>query len=218
MCIKITNRFRFVLKPSFTRRICASRMVPRYKLLSMRDHASSLPKSICTLHLIDLHDYSLRDRTIMIRLLSLFFLPVLLSGCAGLAVASFGTYEHKVDSFRLSKEQCQYEYYSGSKSYLKEDVIELWGEPDREGRDGSFEYITYFDGFTWAGMGAFIVVVPVPLAIFPSGRNEHTFYFEDNVSTHMVREYIGLKYGFGFACGSIECDFVMGKIEEEPPY
>ena len=158
----------------------------------------------------------------MIRLILLLTSSVFLSGC-GLGIFWMGTYEYEKDNFyglKLGENRCDYSYGNALfdlKNYQKEELIELWGTPDREGSDGSLEYVTYFDGFSWTGLIAVVVVVPVPLAV-PSGLEEHTFYFEDNTLTSIVREYTEFKFGLGFGCGSNECDVFLGVIEAEEPY
>lgn len=147
------------------------------------------------------------------RILMLFISLLFLSGCAGLAVGTYGTFESQKDSFSLSNIRLE-QNYRERKSYSKDEVISLWGEPDQISINGSCEVLTYYDGYTWSGVGAFILVIPVPL-ILPSGHDETKIYFKNNQSIKLISEYGEVTGMVGYMCGSNECGFMAGSVNTE---
>ena len=148
------------------------------------------------------------------RILIAFILTITLSGCVGLAVGSYGTYESKKDTFKLENKRNDVNYYSESTSYSKEQVISLWGEPDEITTNGSCDVLTYHDGYNWSGIGAFLVIVPIPLAV-PSGHDETKIYFKNNQSIKLTSEYGEITGMFGYMCGSNECGFKAGAVNTD---
>ena len=148
------------------------------------------------------------------RILLAFILTMTLSGCVGLAVGSYGTYESKRDSFKLENKRNDVNYYSESASYSKDQVISLWGEPDEISVNGSCDVLTYHDGYNWSGVGAFVFIVPIPLAV-PSGHDETKIYFKNNQSVKLISEYGEITGVFGYMCGSNECGFKAGAVNTD---
>lgn len=68
--------------------------------------------------------------------------------------------------------------------------------------------------YNWSGIGAFVVIVPIPLVI-PSGHDETKFYFIDNASVAAITEYGEVTSMFGYMCGSNECGFKAGPVNSD---
>lgn len=150
-----------------------------------------------------------RRMRIMIVVLSI----CLVTGCAGLAVGTYGTFEFHQDKFNLSDQRLQ-QNHGENKVYTKEQVISLWGNPDKISATGSCEVFTYQNGYTWSGVGAFVLIVPIPLVI-PSGHNETKIYFINNQSVKLTSEYGEVSRMFGYMCGSNECRFESGIVNQD---
>jgi hypothetical protein len=146
---------------------------------------------------------------ILIVILSFFWL----TGCVGLAVGSYGTFESQKDSFHLT-EQRNKQGYGDKVTYTKEQVISLWGEPDEITTNGSCDVLSYYDGYNWSGVGAFVLIVPIPLAL-PSGADETKIYFKNNQSVKLISEYGEITGMFGYMCGSNECGFKAGAVNTD---
>jgi hypothetical protein len=146
---------------------------------------------------------------ILVVLISLLFL----SGCIGLSVGSYGTFESKKESFNLL-EQRNEQGYGENKSYSKEEVISLWGKPDKISTNGSCDVLTYHDGYNWSGVGAFVLIVPIPLAL-PTGNDETKIYFKNNQSIKLTSEYGEITGMFGYMCGSNKCGFHAGAVNTD---
>ena len=141
----------------------------------------------------------------------LVLLPLfMLTGCAGLAVGSFGTFENKRENFTLESERNEFGF-GISEPYSTERVIELWGKPDESYQEGLCTVYSYHDGFSWSGVGAFVLIIPIPLMV-PSGNDEVRIYFRDNQSVAAVSEYGEVTGMFGYMCGSNECGFHAGAV------
>ncbi len=145
----------------------------------------------------------------IIKQIIFLILPIFLSGCAGFGVGTFGTHENFHSKFELKPERNKTAYF-GSKQYTKEQIIALWGEPDKTGVRDGYNFITYYNVYNWSGVGAFVVILPIPL-IAPSGHKEQTFYFEGSRAVGFVTEYGEVISAFGFFCGSNECKFIAGR-------
>lgn len=148
------------------------------------------------------------------QILIVLVLTIILSGCVGLAVGSYGTHESKRDSFELESERNQINYYSNSTSYTQEQVESLWGKPDETSTNGTCAIFTYHDGYNWSGVGAFVVIVPIPLAL-PTGYDEIKIYFKKGQSVKLVLEYGEITGIFGYMCGSNECGFKAGAVNTD---
>ncbi|MDN3651668.1 hypothetical protein QWY77_02670 [Thalassotalea ponticola] len=151
----------------------------------------------------------------IMRILIVFMSLLCLSGCVGLAIGTFGTYELQKDSFgfiegRLNLSQGEQIPYS------KEEVVSLWGQPDKTDTIGNCEVFTYHDGYSWSGVGAFVIIVPIPLLV-PSGNSETKVYFKNNQSVKLISEYGEVTGLLGYMCGSNECQFNAGPVNLEVP-
>lgn len=135
----------------------------------------------------------------------------LLQGCVGLAVGTYGTFEADYDSFSIGNQRNELAYRTEEKSLTKSLLVSSWGEPDEILRLGNCEVLSYYDGYTWSGAGAFIVFVPVPL-IVPTGRDENRFYFVEGESVGLVTEYGEVSGALGYMCGSNECKWLAGPV------
>ena len=149
------------------------------------------------------------------RILIALTLLISLSGCVGLAVGSYGTFESKKENFNLS-EQRNKQGYGKNKSYSKEQVITLWGTPDEISSKGACDVLTYHDGYNWSGIGAYVLIVPIPLAL-PSGNDETKIYFKNNQSIKLTSEYGEITGMFGYMCGSNACGFKTGAVNTDKP-
>ena len=148
------------------------------------------------------------------RVLVIFISALLLSGCVGLAVGSYGTFENKREKFQLSDKRNKFKVYSEPTSYNKEQVLSLWGRPDEVKQTGACETLIYHDGYTWSGIGAYVIILPVPLVV-PSGYDETRIYLKDGRTVAAVTEYGELTSMFGYTCGSNKCGFNLGKVNQD---
>lgn len=140
----------------------------------------------------------------MPRLLFIALCPLLLTGCVGLAVGTFGKHESVSTDFKLAKQRNQFDYGPRADAYRKSDVIEHWGEPDRVQRQGQCEVLVYKDGTSWSGVGAFVGVVPVPVGV-PTGSYKNRFYVRDDTVLGLVQEYGDVSRTAGYLCGDDGC-------------
>ncbi|TKB45164.1 hypothetical protein [Thalassotalea mangrovi] len=150
----------------------------------------------------------------MKKLILLLALVMPLSGCVGLAVGTFGTFETKVSKPDISEERNQFDYKIEAPTFTKEALVNSWGEADEIIQDGVCEVLIYHDGYSWSGVGAFVVVVPIPLLV-PSGYDENRFYFKDGYSVGLIKEYGEVTSALGYMCGSNECKFLSGTVNTE---
>ena len=148
------------------------------------------------------------------RILTILLMSLWLSGCVGLAVGSYGTFETKQQAFQLTEQRNKIKTFSEPKTYSKQQVLSLWGEPDSIQQQGKCETLIYHDGYTWSGIGAFVLIVPVPLAI-PSGYDETRIYLKNGETVGLVSEYGELTSMFGYMCGSNECGFNAGAVNKD---
>jgi len=129
----------------------------------------------------------------------------LLSGCVGLAATTYGTYESPREEFSLGEARNEFGYQLNERGfYSPDEVFELWGKPDLEEREGECLVYIYKDGTSWAGVGAFVGVAPIPLVV-PTGKYHNRIYFRNQKSVGVVQEYGEVKGHVGPLCGSNEC-------------
>jgi len=150
----------------------------------------------------------------MIRVLAIISTVLSLSGCVGLAVGTYGTFENKEESFSISSEKNSFEYSTSAETLTKEQLVSTWGEPDQISMVGSCEVVAYNDGFSWSGVGAFLVIIPIPL-LAPSGYDENRFYFINGQAVGLVTEYGEVTGGLGYMCGSNECSGLAGEVNKD---
>lgn len=146
---------------------------------------------------------------------ALLLATVTLGGCAGAAVATYGTKESVSADFVLAAERNRFAFSLEPVTYTAAEVIAHWGEPDAVERLAACEVLVYEGGVAWSGAGAFVGVVPVPLAV-PTGRYKSRFYARDGAVVGLVREYGEIDRMAGYTCGSNECGATAGEKVNEP--
>lgn len=132
------------------------------------------------------------------RIIIIICLTQLLTGCVGLAVGTFGTFERKEELPTLTKES----------------LISKNGEPDKISIVGKCEVFTYYDGYNWSGAGAFVLIVPLPV-LLPTGNDESRYYFKNGKSVAVVSEYGEVTGALGYMCGSNECKGLAGRVNTD---
>lgn len=143
-------------------------------------------------------------------------LAVFLHGCVGLAVGTYGTFEGEKTSVSISNKRNAFSYGGSSTPLTKEVLLSSWGEPDAVDQVGHCEVVTYHDGYTWSGVGAFFVFFPIPLLI-PTGHDENRFYFVDGELVGLVTEYGDVTGALGYMCGSNACRGLAGRVNADKP-
>jgi hypothetical protein len=144
----------------------------------------------------------------------LLMLP-LLSGCAGLAVGSYGKHEQLKTSFALAKGKNNFGWSVHSGAYSESEIVGLWGEPDGIAKNGCCKVLSYHDGWSWSGVGAFVIIVPIPLLI-PSGHYENRFYLKDGKCVGLISEYGEVSKVYGFMWGDNDGGFIAGDAPNGP--
>jgi len=146
----------------------------------------------------------------MYRSVSIVILSLILSGCVGLAVGTYGKTERARTDFRLIKERNQFHFSKTYEWYTEEDIIEHWGEPEAVDNLKECKVLIYKDGISWAGVGAFLGIAPVPLLI-PTGTYKNRFYLKNGLAIGLVQEYGEIGRYVGYTCGSNECSTSTGE-------
>ena len=145
------------------------------------------------------------------RILATIVIASLLNGCVGLAVGTYGTFEQELNSVSISDTRNQFGYESETNQISKKTLVSTWGKPDEVSRDGKCEVLTYYDGYSWSGVGAILVFIPVPLLV-PTGHDENRFYFINDLSVGHISEYGDVTGMLGYSCGSNECGASAGPV------
>jgi len=140
----------------------------------------------------------------------------LLTSCVGLAVGTYGTKEWPREKFSLANERNRFSFEQRQHPYSQDQVIELWGEPDEVQEYEGCEVLVYENGTSWAGVGAFVGVVPVP-AMVPTGKYENRIYLLNGETRGLIQEYGEADRGVGYMCGSDDCEALYGQQQNEPP-
>ncbi|QFT54447.1 hypothetical protein [Microbulbifer sp. THAF38] len=151
----------------------------------------------------------------MYRAVFVVFTVLLLSSCVGLAVGTFGKKEWARADFRLGKERNQFVFEKKNEPYKEEEIIEYWGRPDSVDTFKECKILIYKGGTSWAGGGAFVGIVPVPLLV-PTGTYKNRFYLQNNSAIGLVQEYGEVDRAVGYTCGSNECITSSGEKVNEP--
>lgn len=146
--------------------------------------------------------------------LSILLAALLIQGCVGLAVGTYGTFEDEKSTVSISSSKNEFSYSSSSAALTKETLISTWGDPDGIVAEGKCEVLTYHDGYNWSGAGAFIVFFPVPILV-PTGHDENRFYFINGEFVRLVSEYGEVTGALGYICGSNECKGMAGPVNTE---
>lgn len=148
------------------------------------------------------------------KIISIFSLVLVLTGCVGLAVGSYGTFEDHKESFAISEIKNEFDYQAEYPKLSKAELVSTWGKPDDVSTDGNCEVVTYHDGYSWSGVGAFLLFFPLPVLV-PTGHDESRFYFVNGESVGVVTEYGEVTAGLGYMCGSNECSFLAGSVNTD---
>jgi len=150
----------------------------------------------------------------MHRALFFVFFALLLSGCVGMAVGTYGKKELARSDFGLAKERNQFSFEKSDMPYTESEITEYWGEPDAVGDFGECKVLTYTDGISWVGAGALVGILPVPLVV-PAGKYENRFYLHRSTAVGLVQEYGEVDRVVGYICGSNDCKAGFGgKVNE----
>lgn len=146
--------------------------------------------------------------------LIMVLLLVPLVGCVGIGAATYGKYTAAKTEFGLNTERNSFS--NAVKTYSPEDVVALWGEPDRHSTRGTCKVFGYKSGTSWSGGGVFVGVVPVPLVV-PSGNYWNYIFFRNAKTVGAVVEYGEVKETAGVFCGSNHCDAGSRGNQNAPP-
>ncbi|GAA5213636.1 hypothetical protein ACFSJ3_03130 [Corallincola platygyrae] len=138
-----------------------------------------------------------------------------ISGCAGLAVGTYGKKESVKTHFALAETRNEFSHNFPDSAYLKADIIKLWGEPDELWSTEKCEVLVFDNGTSWAGAGAFIGFIPVPLAV-PTGTYKNRFYVREGKILGLIQEYGEVDRAAGYMCGSNECEALRGEKVNKP--
>ena len=143
-------------------------------------------------------------------------LPWSLSGCLGLAVGSYGKHERLHPSFALAKGKNNFGGFSvAARDYSESEILSLWGEPDGITTNDCCKVLSYHDGYSWSGVGAFVVVAPVPLLV-PTGHYENRFYLKNEKCVGFVSEQGDVCIAYGFIWADNGGGFVTGDASNGP--
>jgi len=142
-------------------------------------------------------------------------LPLFLSGCFGLAVGTFGRHERLHPSISLAQGKNNFGSSFHSDAYSESEIVSLWGVPDETETNDCCKVLSYHDGCSWSGVGAFLIVVPIPLLV-PSGHYENRFYLKDGKCVGLVSEYGEVSKIYGFIWADNGGGFTAGDAPGEP--
>ena len=145
----------------------------------------------------------------------LLMLPLFLSGCCGLAVGSYGRHERLKTAVSLAKGKNNFGGSIHSGDYSESEIVSLWGAPDGTATNDCCKVLSYHKGCSWSGVGAFLIIVPIPL-IVPSGHYENRFYLKDGKCVGLVSEYGEVSQVYGFMWGDNDGGFVAGDAPNGP--
>ncbi|XZZ69237.1 hypothetical protein ACJJIB_13205 [Microbulbifer sp. JMSA008] len=132
-----------------------------------------------------------------------------------MAVGTYGKKEWARTEFSLGNERNQFSFEKRDSPYSEIEIIERWGNPDSVDQFEYCKVLIYKDGTSWAGAGAFVGVVPVPLAV-PTGTYKNRFYLRNNTAVGLIQEYGEIDRAVGYTCGSNECAASSGEKVNEP--
>lgn len=151
----------------------------------------------------------------MQRFLIIVFIATILPGCVGLAAGTYGTKEWARTDFSLENSRNEFSFQRKKSNYSISEVVDLWGKPDTTETYEQCQVLIYEKGTSWAGVGAFVGVVPVPLAV-PTGTYKNRLYFFNGSTVGIVQEYGEVDRAVGYTCGSNACDASAGERINEP--
>ncbi|WP_208861248.1 hypothetical protein [Leptospira neocaledonica] len=126
----------------------------------------------------------------------------------------FAPREHVSDTFEINDKKISFERpkdFRNPPSYSKNDIVAKWGQPSKTGFRDNCSYITYRDGFTWNVIGIIILIIPIPILIFPTGFDEKKIYFLDDKNIAYSENFYNDTHFFGYLCDDRSCRFQFGK-------
>jgi hypothetical protein len=150
-----------------------------------------------------------------VKLTLLLMLPLFLSGCFGLAVGTYGKHQKLTTGFVLAKGKNNFGISSHPEDYSEADITRFWGKPDETTLSGCCKVLKYHDGISWAGVGAFVIVVPIPL-LLPSGHYNTSLYLKGGKCVGLVSEYGEVSQIYGFMWADNGGGFVSGDAKNGP--
>lgn len=136
---------------------------------------------------------------------------VYLQGCVGVSVGTFGTETAETKTPSPKSLDYKASFPITQKYFTKQDFIDALGEPDNESYYKNCEVITYYNGFSWSGLTAYLLIVPIPLFL-PSGIDESSVYFRGGYATALTQEYGTEKQTYGYICGELGCKTINGYV------
>jgi hypothetical protein len=139
--------------------------------------------------------------------------PLLLTGCLGLVVGTFGKHEKLTTSFAFVKGRTNLNSNTSAQpgDCSETKIIELWGKPDEVTTNGCCKVLKYRTGISWAGVGAYLIVVPIPLGV-PTGHYYDRLYIKDGRCVAIVEEYSEGSRAYGYYMGDVGNSFWFGEV------
>jgi len=136
----------------------------------------------------------------------LICLLLITQGCIGFSVISKKELGVNYPNFKVNQERLSYQdihlqslaasapFPSHYAKYTKNDVLKMWGKPEKEEEKNDKSYWIYKReiGFSGVILGA---IIPVPLLV-PVGYRNTIMVFKDNQLETIVREAGRHTYGF----------------------
>lgn len=119
----------------------------------------------------------------------------LLQGCVGGWVISNPQTDYAVDSVALRGKGYLASSMEASNWHLDE-VLRVWGAPDRRRDEGRRTVLYYRSGLAWSGVVPW-VLIPIPVVV-PVGTNQAVLVFEDE---RLVSASAEDRDGAGGLCG-----------------
>ena len=112
----------------------------------------------------------------------------LLSSCAGVMTMHNTDRELEHMKFTLGGKGFLNTYVDENQNYTKQEVLEVWGQPESKETEGLFEKWRYNqDSLAWAGVIP-MFIVPIPL-VAPVGKNGVVLTFEGDSLVKASEEY-----------------------------
>jgi len=125
-----------------------------------------------------------------------FAMTLLLSGCLNLGVGTWGKYEVLKPNFELAEGKNNLAFSRTTHIYTEDEIIAHWGQPDAIETKGCCKILKYREGVSWAGIGAIVMIIPVPLML-PTGHYHNSFYIKEGKCVALVSERGDLTSFFG---------------------
>ncbi|MFT6331690.1 MAG: hypothetical protein ACJAW3_000007 [Lentimonas sp.] len=132
----------------------------------------------------------------------------LTQNCVGISVVAVKNAKFNTKEFHLVKKRGYFlEYWkipnSETKDYSKNDLLSLWGKPNKKNNIEEFEYWIYRREVGFSGIVPEIII-PLPILI-PSGYRHTILVFKNNNLESLIEEYGGKNYRFSCFLISLEC-------------